>query len=213
MAPTHSWAQNSFPAWQDATSFLTDLRGAALISNLPNTTSEDYYIGLSTASAGFRAVSGNQQFIPSARVSIYPSPGYNLWAQFSKWPGEDPAFSVGTGVQVEFQAENIHIRQAIGLTWNELHGDQFIQRDISPHALYGWAGQSFQYGCMAIINMQHVLTESGSGISNYDESFVQVVPYINWMFTDRIKVSIRAPLDKESMAWDMSCEWFWGKRD
>jgi len=211
--PYTTRASNSFPAWQDTLVFHADLRSAALITNLPNPSGEDYFIGFSTAIAGFHSESGETQMIPAARVSIYPTPGYNLWAQFAKWPGELPAFSVGTGVQVEFPGDNIRLRKAIGLTWNELHTEQFIQRDITAHALYGRTQDSFYYGLIGSFNSQHVLVKNGNEIPDFDESFMQVIPYIGWMFNETIRISFKVPMDVENTAVDMSCEWFWGMRD
>ena len=207
------WGGDNFPDWGDELNFRSDLRKSALITNLPNPTGEDYFIGFRAAVGGFYSESSETQTMPGARISIYPSPGYNIWTQFSKWSGEQPAFSVGTGVQVEFPAEDIRTRQAIGLTWNEVYGTQYTQRDISVHALLGRSGKSLGYGVIAVFNMQHTLVESGHDVTNFDESFIQGVPYINWMFGKTTRVSLKLPVDVEGVALDVSFEWLWGKRE
>ncbi len=185
-----------------------DLRSAALIANLPNRTGGDYYLGVSVATSGM----SNATLIPGIRMSIYPNSGYSLWTQFAKWPDVNPNFSVGTGIQVEFPAGNSAIRQAIGLSWNKIYGDAYSQRDISAHGLYGWDKGTLGYGLMASLDMHHVLIDNKSGFVDYDETFIQTIPYITWMVTEQTKLSLAIPLDVEGAALDMSCEILFGKR-
>ncbi|MEA3286738.1 MAG: hypothetical protein U9Q77_05120 [Candidatus Marinimicrobia bacterium] len=206
-------AGSDFPNWQDQSSFQTDLRAAARVTNIPNPGNTDYYLGLQASLASIRLDRDESATVPSARLSIYPNPGYNLWAQFAQWPGDYPAFSVATGVQVEFPADQRSIRQAIGLGWSEVIGKAYTQRDISVYALYGRSQETFNYGLMAIVDMHHVLVENGNGIPDYDKTNYLALPYISWLFLDQSRVSLYLPIDANGLALDLSCEWLLGSRE
>ncbi len=206
-------AGTDFPEWQDRSRFQADLRAAARVTNIPNHGGGDHFLGLSLSLALFPSGSGENIMVPAARVSLYPNPGYNLWVQFAQWPGDRPAFSVATGIQIEFPAEQRAIRQGLGLSWSEIIGNAYIQRDISAHALYGRSGKSLHYGLMLTLDLQHVIVEDGHGIPDYDETIFQALPYISWMLFETSKVSLSIPMDKDGFALDLSYEWLFGKRE
>ncbi len=205
-------AKSDYPNWHDTSTFQTGLRSAALISNLPNAGGEDHYLGLSTSINLIPNGSDGAYYTPAARFSIYPNPGYNLWAQFAHWPADNPSFSVGTGIQVEFPGENQETMQGIGISWNTIYGDAYNQRDISVHALYGFSRGSLDFGLIAMLDMHHILIENSRGIPDYDETLLQAVPYISWMLLDQAKLSFSLPLDVEGPALSIAYEYLIDRR-
>ena len=206
------YANESFPNWESAETFKQDLRASALVANLPNMTEESHYLGISSSLNRVSSNLDETYMIPSARISIYPNPGYNIWTQFSKWPGDRPRFSVGTGVQVEFPSENPIQRRAIGLSWNEVSTEDYLQRDISIHGLFSWSKNTLNYGCMAIIDLHHVLIEDQFGIPDYDKTLYQVVPYVNWMVKEQLKLTMALPIDAAGGTLSIGAEYHIGKR-
>lgn len=206
-------AQSTFPNWDTASTFSKSLRSAALISSLPNTAGEDYYLGLRTSTDMILTDSDGPYLSPNARLSIYPNPGYNLWAQFGYWPSDRPAFSVGTGIHVELPSENQKINQGIGMSWNTVYGEDYSQRDISAHVLYGYSLGSFDFGLSAILDVHHILVEDSRGIPDYDETILQAVPYISWMLFDQSKLSLSLPLDAKGAALSFAYEYLLEKRN
>ncbi len=206
-------ADDSFPNWTSEDLFRADLRTSALIANLPNMTEESHYLGISSKLSRIQRTSDFTYYIPTVRMSVYPNPGYNLWAQFSKWPGEQANFSVGTGIQVEFPGENDQRRKAIGASWNEIYAEDYTQRDISVHGLFGLKHNNLSYGLMAIIDLHHVLVDDSRGIADYDKTGTQLVPYANWMFRDQVKVSVAIPLDASNAALTVGLEYHLGMRE
>lgn len=210
---TQLYAGNNFPNSIDYESFKIDLRKSALISNLPNNRGTDYYVGVSGLIGMINSHSGDYQTIPGLRVSIYPNPGYNLWAQFAQWSGDRPNFSVGTGVQVAFQGENLRNGQSLGTSWNKIYGSGYSQRDISIHGIYTRFSDPLDFGLMVIYNTLHVLVDNITGFQSYDETQMMIVPYISWILTAPMKVSLQAPMGKSGIALTVDMEWLIGKRD
>ncbi len=204
--------ENEYPNWQDTLTFHSDLRTSALITNPPNLTSEDYFIGIQGATALFYETSGELQMVPGLRLSIYPSPNYNIWVDFSTWSADLPTFSAGTGIQVEFPGENIHMRKAISLSWNELNANRYTQRDISASALIALTGKNLHYGLITSYDLHHVLVENGWGIPDYDKSYIQLLPYISRIIGETMRMTIQIPIDKEAVTYLFRWEWFLGKR-
>ncbi len=204
---------SDFPQWMDQSTFSSDLRAAARISNLPNPGGGEHYLGLTSSLAMVSAESGENIVIPGVRIAIYPNPGYNLWTRFARWPGSEPVFSVGTGIQVEFPGEQQAVRQAIGLTWNKVFGNGYTQRDISAHALYGRSNRSFDYGLIAILDLHHIIVEGNHEIADYNETIFKAVPYISWMVMSQSKLTLNLPLDSQGLALELSFEWVLGPRD
>jgi len=205
-------AGDDFPVWDDASLFKQDLKHAALVANLPNITEADYFIGVQLSGSQIHTNSGSNQHMPGARLSLYPNPGYSLWVQFARWPGSNPNFSVGTGLQVEFKAEDIKRRQAIGISWNSIFDDGYVQRDISVHGLYGYASNKLNLGIMAVIDMHHLVVENGNGIPDYDETILMGVPYISWLLTEQLRVSLMVPYNSTGPGLVLGSELLIGKR-
>jgi len=203
----------NFPATTDLASFKADLYQSALISNIPNTPGSDSYTGVNAAFSGFRSVTGDYYFIPAVRLSVYPNPGYNLWAQFAAWPEGQAGFSVGTGIQVTFQGENLRNGQALGISWNTIYGNGYSQRDISVHGLLTRFAGPAAFGVMAVYNMHHVLVTDINGFRSYDETIVVMIPYISWTVSEVIRVSLNSPLGTKGAAFSAAIEWLIGKRE
>ncbi len=205
-------AGSGFPTWDYANLFKQDLRRATLVTNLPNLTESDHFIGVQLSGSQIFSNSGTYQRMPAARLSMYPNPGYNLWVQFARWPGSDPNFSVGTGLQVEFKGEDIQRRQAIGISWNSIYDEGYTQRDISIHGLYAYNIKRFNLGLIAMIDLHHLVVEDGNGIPDYDETIYIAIPYISWLFTETLRVSIMMPYNSTGPGLVLGSEWLIGKR-
>lgn len=205
-------AGDDYPVWDDANLFKQDLKSATLVTNLPNITEADHFFGVQFSGSQIHTNSGSNQRIPAARLSLYPNPGYNLWVQFARWPGSNPNFSVGTGLQVEFRGEDVHRRQAIGLSWNSIFEDGYVQRDVTIHGLYGYASKKLNLGFIALIDMHHLVVENGNGIPDYDETILLGVPYISWLMADQLRVSFMLPYNSNGPGFVVGTEFMIGKR-
>jgi hypothetical protein len=206
-------AGDGFPLWDNANLLQQDLKRATLVNNLPNITEADHYIGVQYSSSLFHSNSGESHLLPGARVSVYPNPGYNVWAQFAQWPGSEPNFAVGTGIQVELASENPTRRQAMGISWNEIYGDGYIQRDISVHGLYGFASEKLNLGLMAIIDLQHLVIDNDRGVPDYNGTILLAVPYISWLWKEQLRISMMMPYNSTGPAVVLSGEFLLGKRE
>ncbi len=191
--PQELAADNTFPIQDNENLFRQDLRRASLLNIVPNLTETGQYLGVQLSSSHIYSNSSGQQYVPGVRLSIYPNPGYNVWAQFGKWPGVTPTFSVGTGIQVEIPAAEQSRRQAIGLAWNEVYASDYSQRDISVHGLYGYSSGRLNFGIIAIIDLHHILVDDVTGFLDYDESIYLAVPYISWIFREQARFSLSIP--------------------
>ncbi len=207
-----SRSEHEFPAWDTFSDFKNDIARASLISNLPNLTEAGHYIGVQTSSSLFKSNSGQTQVVPSARMSVYPNPGYSLWAQLSQWPGAYPNFGVGVGLQVEFQADNPDKRQAIGVSWNEIHALGYAQRDVSVHGLYGHSFSKVNLGLIAIIDMHRVLVDKGIGFSSFDRTIYTAVPFVSYNFTKQFRTSTSFTTNSAGVGVSISVELFMGPR-
>lgn len=207
------FAEDPFPDFGSVASFQSDLKSAALISNIPSLSGADHFLGLRSTLSILGGGADINSIIPGARLSIYPNPGYNIWAQVAKWNATIPSFSVGTGIQIQFPADNPNVNRAIGLGWNKVYGGSYIQRDISVHALYGRAHKTFDFGFIAVLDMHHVLIDDDKGIADYDKSINQIIPYVSWMVMDLTRISLSVPFDSKGTAIDFNCEFRFGKRE
>ena len=205
-------AGDGFPAWDYANLFKQDLKRATLVTNLPNITESDHFIGVQFTGSQIFSNSGSYQRMPAARLSMYPNPGYNLWVQFARWPGSNPNFSVGTGLQVEFKGEDLKRRQAIGISWNSIFDEGYIQRDIAIHGLYAHAFNKLNLGIIAMIDLHHLVVEDGNGIPDYDETIFLAVPYIGWLVKETLRVSILVPYNSTGAGLVFGTELMIGKR-
>ena len=205
-------AGDGFPVWDNANLFKQDLKRATLVTNLPNITGSDHFIGVRFTGSHIVSNSGSSQRMPAARLSMYPNPGYNLWVQFGRWPGSNPNFSVGTGLQVEFKGEDLQRRQAIGISWNSIFDDGYMQRDISIHGLYAYASKKLNLGVIAIIDLHHLIVEDGNGIPDYDETILLAVPYISWLVKETFRVSVMVPYNSTGPGIALGSELLIGKR-
>ncbi len=192
--------------------FKQDLKRATLVTNLPNITDSDHFIGVQLSGSQILTNSGSTQRMPAARFSMYPNPGYNLWVQIGRWPGSNPNFSVGTGLQVEFKGEDPHRRQAVGVSWNSIFDVGYIQRDIAIHGLYAYASQKINLGVIGIVDMHHLVVEDGNGIPDYDETILLVVPYIGWLVKETFRVSVMVPYNSTGPGIILGSELLIGKR-
>ncbi|NQV42186.1 MAG: hypothetical protein HQ506_07530 [Candidatus Marinimicrobia bacterium] len=188
------------------------MKRATLVTNLPNITDSDHFIGVQLSGSQIPSNSGSAQRMPAARFSMYPNPGYNLWVQFARWPGSNPNFSIGTGLQVEFEGEDPQRRQAIGISWNSIFDDGYTQRDVSVHGLYAYASEKLNLGVIAIIDMHHLVIEDGTGIPDYDESIYLAVPYLSWLAKESIRVSVMVPFNSSGPGVVLGSELLIGKR-
>jgi hypothetical protein len=186
-------AGEGFPAWGSSNGFKDDLRRASLVANLPNITESDHFIGLQLTGSQIYSTTSSTQNIPAARFSIYPNPSYNLWVQFGRWPGSNPSFSVGTGIQTEFDGEDPQRRQAVGVSWNSIFNDGYMQRDISVHGLYAYTFAKLSLGIIALLDMHHLIVEDGNGIPDYDETIYAAVPYMGFMLKETFRLSVMLP--------------------
>ncbi|MCF7825558.1 MAG: hypothetical protein K9M55_01580 [Candidatus Marinimicrobia bacterium] len=205
-------AGDNFPVWDHADLFKQDLKSASLVTNLPNITDADHFIGLQLSASQIYSNSGSYQSMPGVRLSLYPNPGYNLWVQFAPWPGSQPNFSVGIGLQVEFTGTDLQRRKAIGVSWNSIFNDGYIQRDISIHGLYGLTYRKLNYGIMAVIDLQHLVVEDGKGVPDYDETILIAVPYINKLVSKVWRVSLMVPYNSTGPGIVLGSEFLIGKR-
>lgn len=205
-------AGGGFPAWDYANLFKQDLKRATLVTNLPNITESDHFIGVQLTGSQIYSNSGSAQRMPAARFSMYPNPGYNLWVQFARWPGSNPNFSVGTGLQIQFEGEDPQRRQALGISWNSIFDDGYIQRDISIHGLYAYALKKLNLGVIGIVDLHHLVVEDGNGIPDYDETIFLAVPYIGWLVKETIRVSIMVPYNSTGPGLVLGSELLIGKR-
>ncbi|NQT61575.1 MAG: hypothetical protein HQ556_01330 [Candidatus Marinimicrobia bacterium] len=209
---SHLCAGDGFPAWDRTNLFKQDLRRATLVTNMPNITESDHFIGVQFTGSQIFSNSGSYQRMPAARLSMYPNPGYNLWVQFARWPGSNPNFSVGTGLQVEFKGEDLQRRQAIGISWNSIFDDGYIQRDISLHGLYAYDFKKLNLGVITIIDLHHLVVEDGNGIPDYDETILLAVPYISWLIKETFRVSVMVPYNSTGPGLVLGSELLIGKR-
>ncbi len=208
----HLIAGGGFPAWGNVNLFKQDLKRATLVTNLPNITDSDHFIGVQLSGSQIHSNSGSSQRMPAARFSMYPNTGYNLWVQFARWPGSNPNFSIGTGLQVEFTGQDPQRRQAVGISWNAIFDDGYNQRDISVHGLYAYAWKKLSMGVIAIIDMHHLVVENATGIPDYDESIYLAVPYLSWMVKKTFKVSVMVPYNSTGPGLVLGSELLIGKR-
>ena len=208
----HLSAGDGFPLWDNANLFKQDLKRATLVTNLPNMTEADHFFSVQLSGSQIYTNSGSSQRIPGARLSIFPNPGYNLWVQFARWPGSNPNFSVGTGLQVEFEGEDLKRRQAIGISWNSIFDDGYMQRDISIHGLYGYAAGKLNLGIIALIDMHHLVVENDHEIPDYDEMIMLGIPYIGWLISEQVRVSIMVPYNSTGPGIVLGSELLIGKR-
>lgn len=186
-------AGDGFPAWDNPNVFKQDLIRATLATNLPNVTEADHFLGAELSGAQIYSNSGSYQYIPAGRLSIYPNPDYNLWVQFARWPGSDPNYAVGTGVQVAFKGEADTRRQAIGISWHSIFAETFMQRDVSVHGLYGTTWKGMNMGLIAMVDIHHILVEDGNGIPDYDKTILIAVPYISRVMGDAFRITLKLP--------------------
>lgn len=186
-------AGDGFPAWDNPNLFKQDLRRATLATNLPNITEADHFLGAELSGAQIYSNAGDYQHIPAGRLSIYPNPDYNLWVQFARWPGSAPNFSVGTGIQVAFQGDDLSRRQAIGVSWNTIFDEGYVQRDIALHGLYGTKWKKMDIGIVAMYDIHHVLVENGNGIPDYDASIFLAMPFIARVIGDSFRLIMKIP--------------------
>ena len=205
-------ADDNFPVLNNETDFCQDLKRASLVNTVPNLTETGQYLGVQLSSSHIYSNSGRQQVVPGIRLSIYPNPGYNLWAQFGNWPGETPAFSVGTGIQIEMSPENQDRREAIGLAWNEVYTSDYRQRDISVHGLYGYSNGQLNLGIIALIDLHHILVADEIGYSDYDETIYLAIPYISWMFWQQLRFSLSMPYNSTGPGLALGLEFLVGDR-
>jgi len=208
----HLSGGDGFPIWDNANLFKQDLKRASLLTNLPNLTETDHFLGVQISGGQIHTNSGSSQQMPAGRLSIYPNPDYNVWVQFARWPGSNPNFSVGTGLQVEFKGENLQRRQAVGIAWNTIFDDGYTQRDITIHGLYGFTWDKLNLGLIAIIDLHHLVVEDGNGIPDYDETILVGVPYISWLIKNAFKVSIKVPYNSTGPGIVVGSELLIGKR-
>ncbi|MCF7808613.1 MAG: hypothetical protein K9M49_06990 [Candidatus Marinimicrobia bacterium] len=204
---------SDFPVINDQDSFESDLHSAALINQLPNLKGGDHYLGLKISTLAINSPNGQFVPVPEVRLSIYPNPGYNMWANFAKWPGDSPTFSYGTGVQVAFYGENVQSEQAIGFTWSMITGEWYQQRDIKIHGMFSRVLDKWEYGLIALLDLHHVIAEKNLGVNSYDGTIMQIAPYIKLMNWDAYNLSLMVPLSKDGGAISLSLEHFLGKRD
>ena len=207
-----TWAGDGFPIWDNPVRFKQDLRRTTLATNLPNITETGHTLGVQLKVASIFANSDETLAVPGGRLTIYPNPGYNIWVQLSSWPGSTPSFGVGTGIQVEFQGDNPKRRQAVGLTWNEIHADGYAQRDISFHGLYGFSSKELSAGIIFVVDLHHVIVENGNGIPDYDETIYIAVPYISWLWKESFRMSMMLPLNSTGPGLILGGEFMIGKR-
>ncbi|MCF7824262.1 MAG: hypothetical protein K9N35_08835 [Candidatus Marinimicrobia bacterium] len=186
---------------------------SSFIANLPNKQGSDYYIGIQASASSFSSASPEQIIIPGFRLSIYPNPEYNLWAQMGKWPGSQPEFSVGTGIQVSFPGENTQYGQTLGATWNKIFGTDYSQRDISIHGIYTRYSSPWDFGLMAIYTMHHVLVENAANFQDFDRTQLFLVPYFSWTFGDVMRLTASVPFNTQGAALSADIEWFVGQRE
>ena len=205
-------AGGGFPAWDYANLFKQDLKRATLVTNLPNITENDHFFGVQLTGSQIHSNSGSAQRMPAARFSMYPNPGYNLWVQFARWPGSNPNFSVGTGIQVEFKGDDHQRRQAIGISWNSIFDDGYVQRDIAIHGLYAYTSKKLIVGVIGIIDMHHLVVEDGNGIPDYDETIYLAVPYVGWLVNETFRVSVMVPYNSTGPGLVLGGELLIGKR-
>ena len=119
---------------------------------------------------------------------------------------------MGTGIQSVFQNDKSKYEQAVGLSWNSIFGHAYVQRDISAHVLYAHHSETLEYGTMAVLDMHHVLMEKGLNISSYDETFGYIIPYINLIFYDNVRVYAALPLGRAGASAQLGMEWLIGRR-
>jgi len=205
-------AGDNFPVWDHAGLFKQDLKRASLVTNLPNITDADHFIGLQASASQIYSNSGTYQRMPGVRLSLYPNPGYNLWAQFAPWPGSQPNFSVGIGLQVEFTGEDLQRRKAMGVSWNSIFDDGYVQRDVAIHGLYGLTSGKLNYGLIAVIDFQHLVVEDGHGVPDYDETILIAVPYIDTLVNKVWRVSFMVPYNSTGPGIVIGSELLIGKR-
>ena|GEM_PF-320050 len=212
LAASFLYSGNDFPTRGELDSFKKDLSRIAMISNVANTQGTDYYIGVSSSFAGMNSVTEGIQMLPALRLSIYPNPGYNIWAQFASLASDKPTFSVGTGIQVAFQGENLRNGQALGVSWNKIYGDGYNQRDISVHGMLTRFSTRLDFGLMAVYDMHHVLIESVSNFKSYDETILSMIPYIKWTANEPFLVSASVPVAANGVSIQLDFEYLLGKR-
>ncbi len=205
-------AGDNFPAWENNNLFRQDLKRSTLVTNTPNITGADHFIGVQFAGAQIYSNSGSYQRMPGVRLSLYPNPGYNLWVQFASWPGSGPNFSVGTGLQVDFKGDDLRRRQAIGISWNSVFDDGYEQRDISLHGLYSYASGKLNMGFMALIDLHHLVVDDNTGFPDYDETIVLGIPYISWLVKENVRVSFMVPSNSTGPGIVIGSEILIGKR-
>jgi len=205
-------AGGGFPAWDHSQVFKQDLRRSTLATNLPNVTEADHFLGAELSGARIYSNSGSYQYIPAGRVSLYPNPDYNLWVQFARWPGSDPNYAVGTGVQVAFKGEATTRRQAIGISWHSIFAQAYMQRDISVHGLYGTTWGGFNLGLIAMYDIHHILVEDGNGIPDYDESIFIAVPYISRVIGESFRFTLKLPYNSTGFGLALGGEFLIRKR-
>ncbi len=109
-------------------------------------------------------------------------------------------------------SENVHRRQAIGISWNSIFDDGYIQRDISIHGLYGYASKKLNLGIMALIDLHHLVIENDNGIPDYDETILLGVPYISWLILEELRVSLMIPYNSTGPGIVLGSELLIGKR-
>lgn len=206
------YAQPGFPDWESSQTFKKDLKRSSLLVNLPNLTDADHFVGLQMSGAGVSSSNGDLQIMPAARLSVFPNPDYNLWAQFGSWTGNETNFSVGTGIQVEFNGDSAKRRQAIGLAWNSVFAENYSQRDITVHGLIGYHWNGFDLGLIALYDIHHLIITDGLGISDYDESIWMGIPYIIWMLNDNLKTFAKIPINPTGAGIAIGCELLIRKR-
>jgi len=206
-------AGDNFPSWEHAGLFKQDLRRSTLVTNLPNILEADHFFGLQLSGSQIYSNSGTYQRMPGVRLSIYPNPGYNIWMQFARWPGSDPNFSVGTGLQVEFSGSDLDRRKAIGISWNSIFDEGYVQRDITAHGLYSMVTNSLNFGLMVLIDMHHLIVENGNGIPDYDRTILLGSPYISWLATPELRLSLLIPYNSTGPGVVINGEYMIGKRN
>jgi len=206
------YAQDDFPDWGSRASFKQDLKRSSLLVNLPNLTDSDHFLGVQMSGGVISTSSGGLQLLPAARLSLFPNPDYNLWVQFGSWSGNETNFSVGTGIQIEFNGENARRRQAIGLSWNSAYAEDYSQRDIAVHGLLGYHWNGFNLGLIALYDFHHLIVTDGLGIPDYDESIWMGVPYITWMLNESFKTFVNIPINSTGPGIAVGCELLIRKR-
>lgn len=205
-------ADDSYPALGDSELFKIDLKRSSLVANPPNLAESGHFIGIGSSISQFQSTAGETHIVPSARITVYPNPGYNVWVNIANWPGPAVSFDVGVGLQVEFNPENPARRQALGLSWHEIYGDAYTQRDVSVHGLYGVSKNDLDFGAIVILDMHHVLVDNGKGIPDYDENFFILMPYIGMMFMEKMKIAAHLPYNSEGLGLVLNAEFQLGKR-